>query len=129
MLYESDWMPVDCAPIAATHEQGRDVAAVDPEDCPVFCGRLIQNVDAARPTPTWMQERLRRAGLRPKHALVDITNYVLLELGQPMHAYDDAQLQGNLVARRAAKGESLTCLLYTSPSPRDRTRSRMPSSA
>lgn len=110
VLYESDWMPVDCAPIAATHEQGRDVAAVDPEDCPVFCGRLIQNVDAARPTPTWMQERLRRAGLRPKHALVDITNYVLLELGQPMHAYDDAQLQGNLVARRAAKGESLTLL-------------------
>ena len=54
VLYESDWMPVDCAPIAATHEQGRDVAAVDPEDCPVFCGRLIQNVDAARPTPTWM---------------------------------------------------------------------------
>lgn len=110
VLYETEWSPVATAPVAAVHDRQRGVAAQDPADCPSFCGRLISNVDATRPTPTWMRERLRRAGLRPKSALVDITNYVLLELGQPMHAYDDAKLSGALTARRAAAGESLTLL-------------------
>lgn len=110
VLYAADWSPLGCAPVAATHDDGRGVKIEDLADTPVFCGRLIRGVDAARPTPTWMQERLRRAGLRPKHALVDITNYVLIELGQPMHAYDDSQLNGPLLARRAAAGESLVLL-------------------
>lgn len=110
VLYEADWSPVAIPTIVAAHAGQREVVSDDVSDCPSLYGRLITGVDASRPTPTWMRERLRRAGLRPKSALVDITNYVLLELGQPMHAYDDAKLSGGLTARRARHGEALTLL-------------------
>jgi len=78
--------------------------------CPAFAGRVIRNVDVSRETPLWMAERLRRAGVRPLSPVVDVTNYVMLELGQPMHAYDLGKLQGGVSARLASDKETLTLL-------------------
>src|SRR3569623_1713027 len=78
--------------------------------CPRYLGRVIKGVDARAATPLWMQERLRRSGVRSISALVDVTNYVLLELGQPMHAFDLGKLQGQVMVRMAEQGESLRLL-------------------
>ena len=78
--------------------------------CPRYVGRIIKNIDAKAATPLWMQERLRRSGLRSVSAVVDVTNYVLLELGQPMHAFDFSCLSGGIQVRMAKAGESLTLL-------------------
>ena len=78
--------------------------------CPRFVGRVVRNIDTARSSPVWLRERLRRAGLRAIHPVVDITNYVMLELGQPLHAYDLGALDRGIVVRHAAKGEQLTLL-------------------
>ncbi len=79
-------------------------------DCPRYVGRVIRGVDRSRSTPTWMQERLRRSGVRSLGPLIDVTNYVMLELGQPMHAFDLNRLTGGIVVRRALHGETLTLL-------------------
>ncbi|MBY4598392.1 phenylalanine--tRNA ligase subunit beta [bacterium BD-1] len=79
-------------------------------DCPRYCGRVVEGVDAKAASPLWMTERLKRAGLRPISPLVDITNYVMLELGQPMHAFDAATLAGPVGVRRARTGETLKLL-------------------
>jgi phenylalanyl-tRNA synthetase beta chain len=81
-----------------------------PADCPRYVGRVVRNVDPKAPTPLWMKERLRRSGLRSIGAVVDITNYALLELGQPMHAFDLARLAGAVRVRRGRAGEGLTLL-------------------
>jgi phenylalanyl-tRNA synthetase beta chain len=78
--------------------------------CVRFASRVIRGIDPLAKSPAWMQERLRRAGLRPISAAVDVTNYVMLELGQPMHAYDLRELQGGIVVRRAQAGETLKLL-------------------
>ena len=78
--------------------------------CPRYLGRIIEGVDIDRPTPWWMRERLRRSGLRPIDPAVDVTNYVLLELGQPMHAFDVDQLAGAIVVRNGRPGETMTLL-------------------
>ena len=78
--------------------------------CPKFVGRVIRGIDNTRPTPVWLRERLRRGGVRAISPAVDVTNYVLLELGQPLHAYDLATLTGGIVARLARPGESLQLL-------------------
>jgi phenylalanyl-tRNA synthetase beta chain len=78
--------------------------------CARFVARVIRGVDPTARSPLWMQERLRRAGLRPISAVVDVTNYVMLELGQPMHAYDLRELAGGIVVRRARHGETLVLL-------------------
>jgi phenylalanyl-tRNA synthetase beta chain len=80
------------------------------EACPRYAGRIIRNIDLSQPTPLWMQERLRRAGIGSKNIAVDTTNYVLLELGQPMHAFDLDKLNEGLVVRFAEQGESLNLL-------------------
>jgi phenylalanyl-tRNA synthetase beta chain len=79
-------------------------------DCPRFCGRVVEGLDTAARTPLWMSERLKRAGLRPISPLVDITNYVMLELGQPLHAFDADRLTGPIVVRHARAGETLKLL-------------------
>lgn len=78
--------------------------------CPKFAGRVIRGIRPNAQSPWWMQERLRRAGLRPISAVVDVTNYVMLELGQPMHAYDLGKLTGAIVVRYARAGEVLKLL-------------------
>jgi phenylalanyl-tRNA synthetase beta chain len=78
--------------------------------CARFASRVIRGLSPQATSPSWLQERLRRAGLRPISAAVDVTNYVMLELGQPMHAYDLRELAGGVVVRRARTGETLTLL-------------------
>jgi phenylalanyl-tRNA synthetase beta chain len=80
------------------------------EDCPHYVGRVIQGIDTTAQTPQWMQERLRRSGLRSLGPVVDVTNYVLLELGQPMHAFDLGKLQGGIRVRHAKGGEKVALL-------------------
>jgi phenylalanyl-tRNA synthetase beta chain len=81
-----------------------------PDHCPRFAGRVVRNVPTGRKSPLWLRERLRRAGLRAIHPVVDVTNYVMLELGQPLHAYDLDKLAGRIDVRFAKPGESLVLL-------------------
>ena len=78
--------------------------------CTRYLGRVIEGVDPQAPIPTWMQQRLLRAGLRPVNAVVDVANYVMLELGQPLHAFDDDRLQGDIHVRLAQPAESIRLL-------------------
>lgn len=78
--------------------------------CPRYLGRVIRDIDTTAESPIWLQERLRRSGIRSLSPVVDVTNYVLLELGQPMHAFDLAKLSGGIQVRMASKGEKLTLL-------------------
>src|SRR5438093_784417 len=90
--------------------KGLDVRIDDEVACPRFAAALLTGVRIG-PSPTWMQERLIAAGMRPIDNVVDITNYVMLELGQPLHAYDHRQLRdGVLVARAARRGETIRTL-------------------
>ena len=98
------------APLAARGAARVPVTLAAPRACARFAGRVITGVDPAARTPLWLRERLRRAGLRSLGPLVDVTNYVMLELGQPMHAYDLRQLKGGLEARLARPGEELELL-------------------
>jgi len=81
----------------------------DPDGCPAFFGRAVRGVKNG-PSPDWMQRRLKAAGQRPISALVDITNYVMLEHGRPAHAYDIAKIEGGLTARPARAGEKVLAL-------------------
>ncbi|GAB2567406.1 phenylalanine--tRNA ligase subunit beta [Dyella jejuensis] len=80
------------------------------KDAPRYLGRIVEGIDPAARTPLWLAERLRRAGLRPISAVVDVTNYVMLELGQPLHAFDNDTLEGDIVVRHAREGETLKLL-------------------
>jgi len=90
-----------------------DAPSVDvqaPQACPRYIGRVVRGVNVNAETPLWMVEKLRRSGIRSIDAVVDITNYILLELGQPMHAFDLQRVQGGIVVRMAEQGEKLTLL-------------------
>ena len=103
--------PPDLSPASAATNTGVSVTVQAPADCPRYLCRTVTGVDAAAATPAWLRERLRRAGLRSLGAVVDITNYVLLELGQPLHAFDLDRLRGQRIdVRHAHDGESLTAL-------------------
>ena len=100
----------DVAPVAATIDDTHPVELVFPEGCPSFAGRVIRNIDPAATSPLWMAEKLRRVGLRTIHPVVDVTNYVMLELGQPLHVYDLELVNGAIRPRLAKKGEKVTLL-------------------
>lgn len=106
----SEVVPFDAAPVAAvgTRELTVDLAAG--AEAPRYVGRVIEGINARAATPLWMAERLRRSGVRPVSLLVDITQYVMLELGQPMHAFDLGTLQGSIGVRRSRAGEALKLL-------------------
>ncbi len=89
---------------------GYPVRVDDPGGCPVFVARSVTGFDPSRPTPAWMARRVEQAGMRSISLAVDVSNYVMLELGQPNHAYDRAKLRGDIVVRRAEPGESVTTL-------------------
>ena len=104
-LQESTWASVS---IEASAQIGVDLVAT--EACPVYAARVIEGVDNTLASPLWLQERLRRCGLRSKDPLVDVTNFVMLELGQPMHAFDGEKLNGPIVVRMAQPQESMILL-------------------
>ncbi|HYN53669.1 MAG TPA: phenylalanine--tRNA ligase subunit beta [Methylotenera sp.] len=98
------------SPVAAEINQTKNVILREQADCPRYCGRLITGINAQAKTPDWMIKRLERSGLRSISAVVDITNYVLLALGQPMHAFDAAKLSGDISVRFAKENEALSLL-------------------
>ena len=93
-----------------SHQEQKSVHVDAPAACPRYSGRIIKGVNATLPTPAWVVQRLERSGLRSISAVVDITNYVLLELGQPLHAFDLAKLQGDIGVRFATAGEKIELL-------------------
>jgi phenylalanyl-tRNA synthetase beta chain len=97
-------------PVEATIADVHPVQIDFPEGCPSFAGRVIRNIDPAATSPLWMAERLRRSGLRPIHPVVDITNYIMLEYGQPLHAYDLQFVNGPIRPQMSEKGEKVTLL-------------------
>lgn len=97
-------------PVPAEIKDTFDVELAAPEACPRFAGRVIRNIDLDAETPLWMQEKLRRAGMRPIDPVVDVTNYIMLELGQPMHAYDLDRLTDKIIVRQSQAGEQITLL-------------------
>lgn len=98
------------APVAPTITDTRAVMLDAPESCSRYCGRIIRGVNAKAPTPEWMKRRIERSGIRSISFLVDVTNYVMLELGQPLHAFDDAELSGAVHVRLPRAGEQLLLL-------------------
>ncbi len=94
----------------ASHNQEFPVLLQAGESCPRYLGRVINNIDVSKPSPLWLKEKLRRSGVRSIDAVVDVTNYVLLELGQPMHAFDLSKLNSGIQVRMAEQGEKLTLL-------------------
>ena len=95
-------------PVSSAKTQAVKIAA--PDDCGVFFTRVIEGVNARATSPAWLVQRLARCGIRSVSALVDIGNYVMLEIGQPMHVFDADKLSGCLTVRRAQNGETLACL-------------------
>lgn len=101
--------PMDIPQITGEGACAVDIRIDDAEGCPAFYARTIHNVRNG-PSPDWMQARLKSAGLNPKSALVDCTNYLMLATGRPAHAYDLAKLEGAIVARKAKEGETMRAL-------------------
>ena len=97
-------------PVPASVDDCFPVALGAGDACPRFAGRIVRDIDPGRRSPFWLKERLRRAGLRAVHPVVDVTNYVMLELGQPLHGYDLRKLKRRIVVRFAEAGERLTLL-------------------
>jgi phenylalanyl-tRNA synthetase beta chain len=96
--------------VPAPNDSGYPVIVDDPVGCPVFVARTVTGFDAGAPTPDWMARRLEQCGMRPISLAVDVTNYVMLEMGHPIHGYDADKLAGPVRVRRATEGEHLTTL-------------------
>jgi phenylalanyl-tRNA synthetase beta chain len=102
--------PLAIEPVAPVIASELQISLQAGADCPRYCGRVIEGVDPKAPTPLWMSERLKRAGVRPISLLVDVTQYVMLEIGQPMHAFDRDSLKEGIVVRHARADETLKLL-------------------
>ena len=102
--------PPDVPAVPPAHEEVFPVSLSAPDACPRYVCRVIRGIDPKAPTPLWMQEKLRRSGIRSLGAVVDVTNYVMLELGQPMHGFDLGVIEGEIRIRMAAAGEKLSLL-------------------
>lgn len=100
----------EITPVAASVQDTFPIRVDAPDACPRYLGRVIRNINVKATTPLWMREKLRRCGIRSIDPVVDITNFVLLELGQPMHAFDLDRIEGGIVVRMAEEGENLTLL-------------------
>ena len=110
LLTDSDLAEAPVTEVPASIEDTFPVSMEAGEGCPRFVSRVVRGIDISRPSPLWMQEKLRRSGLRSIDPVVDVTNYVMLELGQPMHAFDLNKLSGGIVVRMARPGEELELL-------------------
>lgn len=105
--------PLALPPLEAVEpmlDDRRGIVLDAPDGCPRYCGRILRGVDAKAATPEWMKQRLQRCGVRSISALVDVTNYVMLELGQPLHAFDNAKLVGAIHVRYPREGEKVLLL-------------------
>ncbi|MEW5010011.1 MAG: phenylalanine--tRNA ligase subunit beta [Cycloclasticus sp.] len=107
---EQPWLPQTAPQIDVNIDDVVNVVVDAPQDCPRYLGRVIKGLDRTATTPIWMQEKLRRCGQRSLGPLVDVTNYVLLELGQPLHAFDLTKIDGDIVVRRGRQDEKLALL-------------------
>jgi phenylalanyl-tRNA synthetase beta chain len=101
---------IEVPEVAASITDQRAVVLDAPDACPLYFGRVLKGVNAKAPTPEWMKRRLERSAIRSISALVDVTNYVMLELGQPLHAFDNTKLEGAVHARMAKPDEKLLLL-------------------
>ncbi len=109
-LNRCEFQPVPADTVVPVLDTTFPVTLLDPVGCPRYIGRVIHGVNPSAETPLWMKERLRRAGVRSLGPLVDVTNYVMLELGQPMHAFDLGRLSGGIEVRCPRPGERLELL-------------------
>lgn len=107
---KSSFQEPSIEPLKASSSATFPVSVSATEDCPVYAGRVIEGVNAAAQTPLWLKERLRRCGLRSLGPVVDVTNYVMLELGQPLHAFDRDKLNAGITVRLAQQDEKLALL-------------------
>lgn len=110
VLNKAPVTPPQINAVDSLHKETFSVNVENASACPRYLGRVIKNVDLSKPSPQWLQEKLRRSGLRSIDPAVDVTNFVLLELGQPMHAFDLDRLNGSISVRNAKSGESITLL-------------------
>ena len=110
VLTSEDINAVASEPVSATSSKILDVKVEATTACPRYLGRIIENINPAAETPVWMQEKLRRSGLRSLGPVVDVTNYVMLELGQPMHAFDLGKIEQSINVRLSKQSEKLTLL-------------------
>jgi len=110
VLNERDFAGIEVAEVPAVHDEVLSVDLQASGRCPRYLARVMNGVDVSADTPIWILERLRRCGIRSVNPIVDVGNYVMLELGQPMHAFDKAKIDAGIIVRGAIAGESLRLL-------------------
>jgi phenylalanyl-tRNA synthetase beta chain len=110
VLNNVDVKPLEFSAVTPSIDETVDIELVDADACPRYLGRVIKNINLDAETPVWMAEKLRRSGIRSIDPVVDITNYVLIELGHPMHAFDLSKIEGGIKVRKAHAAEKLTLL-------------------
>lgn len=109
-LYDLELKVKSIAVTEISTENSLSVHLEDGKDGPLYCGRIINNINSASTTPSWMKMKLLRSGIRPIHPVVDVANFVMIELGQPMHAFDLNAIDGDIVVRLAKNNETLELL-------------------
>ena len=110
VLNQTELNAPEIDPVEATISDVLPIQVDAVDACPRYLGRVVKGINVKAPTPLWMKEKLRRCGIRSIDAVVDVTNYILLELGQPMHAFDKDRIEGGIVVRMAKEGETLVLL-------------------